>query len=97
MLRGLRSRVARAFTEKPPPTPEQAHLVTAKSQQERAGTIGDLSSEIRRLQQEIKDVSDALASGLTGDARTAHEGTLASLHRQLDETQRDLAKLQARI
>ena len=97
MLRGFRSWVARAFAPQAPPTPEQAQQAAAQARQDRAGTIGDLRSEIRRLQQEIKDVSDALDSGLTGDARTADEGRLASLHRELDQKQRELNRLQARV
>ena len=97
MLRGLRSWVARTFAQPAPPTPEQAERAAAQARQDRAGTIGDLRSEIRRLQQEIKDVSDALESDLTDDARTADEGRLASLHRQLDQKQRELNRLQARV
>ena len=97
MLRGLRSWVARAFAPQAPPTAEQAERAAARARQDRAGTIGDLRSEIRRLQQDIKDVSDALDGGPTGDARTAQEGRLASLHRQLEERQRELARLQARV
>ena len=97
MLRGLRSWAARTFAQPAPPTPEQAERAAAQARQDRAGTIGDLRSEIRRLQQEIKDVSDALESDLTDDARTADEGRLASLHRQLDQKQRELNRLQARV
>ena len=97
MLRGLRGWVARAFAAQAPPTPEQAERAAAQARQDRAGTIGDLRGEIRRLQHEIKDVSDALDGGPTGDARTAHEARLASLHRRLEERQRELARLQARV
>ena len=97
MLRGLRRWAARAFATQAPPTPEQAERVAGRAWQDRAGTIGDLRVEIRRLQQDIKDVSDALDSGPTGEARTANEGRLASLHRQLDQKQRELARFQARV
>ena len=97
MLRGLRHWAARAFVREAPPTPEQAERAAGQARQDRAGTIDDLRVEIRRLQQDIKDVSDALASGPAGDVRAAHEGRLASLHRQLDQKQRELARLQARV
>ena len=97
MLRGLRDRVARVFTPTAPPTPEQAERAAGQARHDRAGTIDNLRGEIRRLQQDIKDVSDALASGPPGDDRTADEGRLASLHRRLEEKQRELAGLQARV
>ena len=97
MLRGLRSWVARTFAPAAPATPEQTERTAAQARQDRAGTIGDLRGEIRRLQQDIKDVSDALDGELRGEARAAHEGQLASLHRQLDQTQRELNRLHARV
>ena len=97
MLRRLRRWAERAFAPRAAPTPEQARRAAGEARQDRAGTVDDLRSEIRRLQQDIKDVSDALESGPTGDARSVHTGRLASLHRELDQKQRDLAKLQARV
>lgn len=97
MLRGLRSWVARAFSSQAPPTPEQTRRAAGQARQDRAGTIGDLRSEIRRLQQDIKDLGDAPESGPTGGARTPHEERLASLHGQLDQKQRELDRLQARV
>ncbi len=97
MLRGLRNWVARTFATKAPPTPEQAQRAAEQARQDRAGTIDDLRRDVRRLQQDIKDVSDALESGITGDERTAHEGRLASLQRALEQKQRELARLQGRV
>ena len=97
MLRKLRGWVERAFAPRAAPTPEQARRAAAEARQDRAGTVDDLRSEIRRLQQDIKDVSDALASGPAGDAHTVDEGRLASLHLELDRKQRELARLQARV
>jgi hypothetical protein len=101
MLRQVLDWLQRAFstTTSPPTTPptsEQAQRTAATARHDRAGTITALRSEIRGLQQEIKDVSDSL-DGLTGDARTADEGRLASLHRELEDKQRELGGLQARV
>jgi len=97
MLRGLRSRVARAFARSAPATPEQAERAAGKARHERAGTIGDLRGEIRRLQQDIQDVSAAQGGAPTEAARAGDEGRLAALHDQLDRKQRELARLQARV
>ena len=97
MLRGLRSWAARAFASQAPPTPEQTRRAAGQARQDRAGTIGDLRGEIRRLQQDTKDVSDAMGGAPTGAASAGNEGRLASLHGQLDHKQRDWARLQARI
>lgn len=96
MLRPLRHWLQRTFSPKAPPTPGQAQRTAAAARQERAGSITALRGEIRRLQQDIKDVSDSL-EGLAGGERTAHEGRLASLHRELEHKQRELGGLQARV
>jgi hypothetical protein len=101
MLRQVRNWLQRTFSTTTPPTAtpptrEQAQRTAAAARHDRAGTITALQSEIRRLQQEIKDVSDAM-EGLAGDERAAHEGRLASLHRELEHKQRELGGLQARI
>ena len=97
MLRRLRSRVERAFATRPAPTPDQARRAAGQARQNRAGTVDDLRGEIRRLQQDIKDVSDALDSDPMDDARSVHEERLASLDRELGQKQSELAKLQARV
>ena len=96
MLRHARNWIERTFAAKTPPTPEQGRRTAATARHERTGTIADLRSEVRRLQQEIKDVSDSL-DGLTGDARTADEARLSSLHRELERKQRELGGFQARV
>jgi hypothetical protein len=101
MLRQVRDWLQRIFSgttssATTPPTRDQAQRTAAAARHDRAGTITALRSEIRRLQQDIKDVSDAL-EGLTGDERAAHEGRLASLHRELELKQRELGGLQARV
>jgi hypothetical protein len=97
MLRGLRHWVDRIFVTKAPPTPEQAQQAAEQARQDRAGSIDDLRRDVRRLQQDIKDVSDSLASGITGAERTALEGRLASFQGELEQKQRELGRLQARV
>ena len=96
MFRQVRNWLRRTFSTTIPPTREHDQRTAAAARQDRAGSIAALRGEIRGLQQDIKDVSDAL-DGLTGDERTAHEGRLASLHRELERKQRELGGLQARV
>ena len=96
MLRKARNWLERTFSPKTSPTPEQAERSAATARHDRTGVLTDLRSEVRRLQQEIKDVSDAL-DGPAGDGRTAHEKRLATLHRELEQKQRELSRLQARV
>ena len=97
MLRGLRNWFERTFSTKPPPTPEESQRAAETARHDRADSIIELRQEVRRLQQDIKDVSDSLDSGLTGDERTAHERRLASLQRELEQKQQELGTLQARV
>ena len=96
MLRNARNWLERTFSPKTSPTPEQAEQSAATARHDRTGVLADLRSEVRRLQQEIKDESDSL-DGLAGDGRTAHEKRLATLHRELEQKQRELSRLQARV
>lgn len=97
MLRGLRDWVERTFAAKPPPTREQSQQAAEQVRHDRAGAIDELRSEVRRLQQGIKDVSDSLGSDITGDQRTAQEARLASLQRDLEQKQRELSRIQGRV
>jgi hypothetical protein len=97
MLRGLRSWIERALARQAPPTPEQAQRTAGQARHDRADTLVALRVEIRRLQQDIKDASDALERDPAGGARADHEGRLAALSRELDRKQRELAGLQARV
>ena len=101
MLRQVRDWLQRVFatTTSPrptPPTPEQAQRTATTARHDRADSITALRTEIRRLQQAIKDVSDSL-DGLTGGERTVDEERLVLLQRELEHTQRELNRLQARV
>ena len=97
MLRGVRSWLERTFSKKPPPTREESQRAAETARQDRADSIVELRREVRRLQQDIKDISDTLDSGPTGDERTASERRLASLQRELEQKQRELGGLQGRV
>lgn len=97
MLQGLRNWLDRTFAKTNPPTVEQTRQAAETARQDRAGSIDDLRLAVRRLQQEIKDVSDTLDGGATGGERAAQERRLAALQRELEQKQRELGGLQARV
>jgi hypothetical protein len=97
MLRGLRDWLHRTFAAKPPPTPEESRRAAEQARHDRAASIVELRREVRRLQQEIKDVSDLLDGGIAGHERAVHERRLAAFQQQLERTQADLDRLQARV
>jgi hypothetical protein len=63
----------------------------------RADHVVELQAHVSRLQQEILALSNAAASSHNGDTRGDSNAQMASLERQLDEAQRELAKYQGRI
>jgi hypothetical protein len=71
-------------------TPEQAR-------HDRAAAIDALRGEVGRLQRAIKDAADAVDRAPTSETRLSRERQLATLERQLDQTQRELARYQARV
>ncbi|HEU5432595.1 MAG TPA: hypothetical protein VFU81_13090 [Thermomicrobiales bacterium] len=90
MVGRWRSWLERTMMSRTPRTPEQIR-------QDRADTMEALRGEVRQLQQAIKDASDALDHALPGEARQGQQRQLAALERQLDQTQRELARYQARV
>jgi hypothetical protein len=90
MMGRWRSWLERTMTSRAPRTPDQIR-------QHRSDTIESLRGEARRLQQAIKDVSDDLDRLSPGDERLAQQRRLALLERDLDQTQRELARYQARV
>jgi hypothetical protein len=97
MLRTLRNWFGRNAAAHAPSTTDDARQAAANARQDRASLIDALYREGRRLQQEIKETSDALERSATTDERAAHERRLAVLHEALKQKQSDLAKIQARI
>ncbi|MGI8486598.1 MAG: hypothetical protein ACR2OU_20370 [Thermomicrobiales bacterium] len=82
------------------PTTPRGQRSAQAAREDRARSVTALQLEIRRLQQEITDVSSTLEgnpSGASGQPRPAGEAKLASLHSALEQNQREVAKFQARI
>jgi hypothetical protein len=97
MLRGVRHWLERIYSKKPPPTREESQRAAETVRHDRAESILELRREVRRLQQAIKDVSDALDSGIAGHERAVHEGRLAAFQHELEQKQRELGGLQGRV
>ena len=96
MLQHLRTWLQRTFSRSRPPTPDQSQRRAADARSHRDGSITALRSEIRGLQQQIKDVSDS-PEGLTSDEHATSQQRLASLHKELERKQQELGALQARV
>ncbi|MGI8403959.1 MAG: hypothetical protein ACR2OE_04190 [Thermomicrobiales bacterium] len=104
MLSRLRDWVKSRFTSNASsststPTP-RAQRTAQEAREDRAHSVTALQLEVRRLQQEITDISSTVednASGTSARMRTAAEAKLASLHSALEQKQREVAKFQARI
>ena len=97
MLRTLRRWVGRAVAATSSPTPEQARGAAADARRDRAAVVDGLRADVRRLQQEIKDASDALDGLAAGAGRAAQERRLAALHGDLERAQEELGRYQARV
>ena len=98
MLRILRRWVKYWFTPSVPPTRAHAQQVAQEAREDRAELLVDLQAQVRRLQQQITDLTDEVASAPAGDARRATmTAQLARLEDELEQTQRKLARYQGRI
>ena len=97
MLRTLRNWFARNASVRTPSTQDDARQAAMDARQDRASLIDALYRDGRRLQQEIKETSDALEHSTTTAERAAHERQLAVLHEALKQKQSELARIQGRI
>ncbi len=89
MLNDIRDRVRRLFGSSSPSQAERGDV----ARQHRADLVASLQRDIRQLQQDISDLSDQIGdSEAEGSSRQ-----MASLHRDLEEKQAELARYQARI
>ncbi len=68
-----------------------------EARNDRASSVIQLQQEVRRLQQDITDLSTSLETGVAGTERTNGEAELTSLQTLLGAKQRELSKYQARI
>ena len=96
MLGKVRRWIEGVFLAPPSPTSDQARGAAAEARHDRAEMIDDLRTDVRRLQQEIKDVSDALDGASDAD-RATHERRLAALHGDLERKQQELGRFQAHV
>ena len=86
LLREMWDRLKRTVSMRAPRTAEQFEATASGVRQSRADYVASLRQEIRRLQQEITDSSDG-----TADDR------LASLYKDLEQRQAELARYQGRV
>ncbi len=98
MLRLLRRWAKYWFTPTNPPTREQTQQAAQEARGDRARLLVDLQAQVRRLQQQITDLTDEVASAPEGDARRAPmTAQLARFEDELEQKQRELARYQGRI
>ncbi len=97
MLRQLRDWANRRFSPPDPPTREQAQATAQEARDDRAGLVTDLQAQVRRLQQEITDLTAVVDRGSDGKDRQGDAARLVELEKALAQKQRELARFQARI
>ncbi len=97
MLRQLRDWATRRFSPPDPPTREQAQATAQAARDDRAELVTDLQGQVRRLQQDITDLTDVVDRGPDGTDRQGDVARLVELEKALAQKQRDLARFQARI
>lgn len=90
----LRTRVASIFASRRTPSIEQNQRSAAQAREDRASSVVELRRQVRQLQQDITDASDAAENGT---APSGTEGRIAALRIQLEKKQAELATFQARI
>lgn len=93
MLEDIRARVKRLFASNGASSKNRANA----PRQDRHSLILSLQADVRRLQQEISDLSDSESGNDSGVLAEVDSQQMAALHRQLKEKQMELAKYQARI
>ena len=98
MLRTLRRWATYWFSPRVPPTRGQAQHAAQEAREDRAQLLVDLQAQVRRLQQQITDLSDEVVNTPEGDARRATmTAQLARFEDELEQKQRELARYQGRI
>ena len=98
MLRTLRDWAKRRFPPSAPPTRGQAQHAAQEAREDRAQLVVDLQAQVRRVQQQITDLTGDLDNTLEGDARRATiSAQLARFEDELEQKQRELARYQGRI
>ncbi len=80
-----------------PALPETDHRPSANARQVRSDTVLALRGDVRRLQYDIRDASDARDDAGPSSESAAGAGRIAVLEAELEQRQRDLARLQGRV
>lgn len=96
-LKDLRTKVTAFFASGRPPTVEQGQRSAEQARDKRASAVNDLRTEVRRLQQEISDASDAAEREGGRGANADSDPRIVALHQRLEQKQAELARFQARV
>ena len=97
MLRQLREWASRRFSQSAPPTVNQTQASAQDQRESRARLVTDLQAQVRRLQQDITDLTAGQNTGTEGDRGQVDQDKLAALEKELGQKQQELGRLQGRI
>jgi len=92
MFSEMGNRIRRYFSGPKVAWPRREEATATQARQDRADTMRRLQHEVRRLQQEITDLSDASGAAAPADAER-----LTALYQELEQRQVELARYQGRI
>jgi hypothetical protein len=95
MFRAMGNRIRQYLSRPKAVWPGQEEGSAAQARQDRVDTMQRLQHDVRRLQQEITDLSEA--SGAPSAAAPADAERLTGLYRELEQRQGELARYQGRI
>lgn len=97
MFGDMRDRVTNFIRSRTPQGPSQSQGSGQQARTRRASTVAALQVEVRRLQQEITDLSETEDVAASSDGSEVESDQMLLLHRQLEQKQAELARYQARI
>ncbi len=97
MLRQLQNWASRRFSRSAPPTVNQAQESAQDKRERRARLVTTLQAQVRRLQQDITDLTADQNNGTEGDKGQVNQDRLAALETELGQKQQELARLQGGI
>ena len=97
LLQELGDRIKRTLSPGTARTTKPVQKTASTSRQDRAGAITKHQNEVHRLQHEIEDLSASSDSGSPDVDKLATDKRIDALQKELEQTQRSLAKLQGRV
>ena len=97
MFRQLREWASRRFSRSVPPTVTQVQESAQDQRESRARLVTDLQAQVRRLQQDITDLTAIQNDDTEGKKGQVNQATLAALETELGQKQQELGRLQGRI